>query len=137
MICFSEIPETAGPDLEFFRSAAEFAAVQQEQGEALAAGQAQDMLSWLTVREQVFRHLAQSLSCLAVECRGDEGLLLRARERIGVLLENEKELAVIANIQRLRMQEQRQAMCRGREALQGYGSHDGAAFRPRYLSSRL
>lgn len=132
-----ETAGTSGAAADFFRAAAEFAAVQQEQGEALAAGQVRDILSWMTLRERVFRDLARFLERLLDEGRENETLLSHARERVGDLLENERKLAVAAGVGKSRLKERQQSMRRGREALHGYGAHDGAASRSRYLSSRM
>src|SRR3990167_3713287 len=119
---------------DFFRAAGDFDAMQQEHRTALLAGNGKDLFSWRQSREQAFRGLVRILERVVACGQDDKGCVVSAREIMEKLLAEEDVLQELIVAHQLKLQDQLQAMRKGKEALQGYSMNKGQVPRPRYLS---
>lgn len=126
-----------GLDEDFFRAAADFAAMQQEHQAALLAGNSKDVFSWVQSRERAFRSLARMLEMVIASAQDNTEGVVHAKEIMEKLLADEDALQELILARRLEVQEQLLAMRKGKEALQGYNINKGLVPRPRYLSNRM
>lgn len=122
---------------DFLRTADDFSAMQQEHRTALLAGNCKDFLFWRQSREQAFRGLVRILERVVACGQDDKRCALSAREIMKKLLAEEDVLQELIVARQLKLQDQLQAMRKGKEALQGYSTNKGQVPRPRYLSSRM
>lgn len=122
---------------EFLRAADDFAAMQQEHQAALLAGNFQEVFPWRQSREQAFRGLARILERVVACGEEHTGCIVHARTIMEKLLAEEDGLQKLILARQLKIQEQLQAMRKGKEALHGYNINKGLVPRPRYLSNRM
>lgn len=115
---------------------AEFASIQKDHAACLAENRLKNLMRWRQQREQAFRRLRQVLDQVAGLAGYDEAVRQRLLNDLGKILENEKQLAGLAGVQRDRLQGSLCVMRKGKQALKGYSVYQGGGPGPKYLSNK-
>lgn len=121
---------------QLFYLLAEFVSVQKDHAACLAENRLKSLMSWRQQREQAFRRLRQALDLVADLTDCDEAVRQRLLQEMRNIMENEKQLAELAGVQRDRLQGSLCVMRKGKHALKGYSVYQGGSPRPRYLSNK-
>jgi len=118
----------------------EFAVMQREHGEALAAGKGVRAALWTARRaclQARLRDCLDSLMAIDGDVSGDSERSAMIQQSISAIMAGEERLAAAVSRRRRDLGKQLRMMRRGKKALKGYGSAPGAPPNPRYVSSRM
>jgi len=113
-----------------------FATMQNKHIDALADGKWNDIMEWRAERERVFAFLQMTIKGLPERAGGEDPAIDELRVSLQSILEKEQLLAGRIRERQAQLENELQAMRKGRRVLRGYSPRHGCSPHARFFTNK-